>query len=496
MSAATDSPLWPRLLPLLGARAIVGVFLVLGLAPICVDDYFRVFHADWWWDHPSFTSSHEWLPGYLYVYGPVVGFTHDLVVAPRVLTTALQLVAGALIALLPNAARGTRLLAAGIFLFSPLSLALGTAPLSETLLFCLLVAGVGALARYLASGDVRIGLVAAVLYLAATAVRYEGFVFAAVFFALVVARRPANAGRWLGVAVAAVPWIFPIAWTALLWASVGAPFSYLGSVRDDHFGPGDVLGSLASAEGAVTALLALAALAVSAVRVAASAVRGELGGRVLELHTVVAMALAGAVILTGNVPSQYPLRLLFPVIAFGALPLAEAAFARFAAHPRAAVLAVAGAALSFAGAGLAVVSRAPGVPAEDLEVAAAIREGYSSGTLRDEEHVVIQRDLPSAAAVFVFANLDDRVHVDALGVRCPARLLTASPALCPDPDWARRARVAVVRAGGFEELYVARLGWTLGKTAGRWRLYVWREGAPGLAKGAVFRIRDRRAPPW
>jgi hypothetical protein len=474
-----ETSIWPRLLPLLAVRACAAALLVLELAPVSVDDYFRVFHAEWWWNHISFASSYEWTPGYAYVYGPIAGLTHDMLIAPRVLTAALQIAAAIILALSSRGKRSARLLAAGILLFSPLSLVLGTVPLSESLFVCLLLGGAVLLTRFLEHGDVRVALFAAVLYLAATTVRYEGFAFSALFSALVAAKRPVNASRRVGVAVAAVPWIFPVAWTALLWASTGVPLSFLGIVHEDHFGAGDLAGALASAEGAVTALIGAAAIAVCAARIAVAARRGELKGCALEIHAAVAAVVAAVAIAVGDVPSQYPLRLFFPAIAFGALPLAQAIVPALAGRPRTTALVLVGAALAFAGAGAAVVDRAPGVPQEDLAAAAAIREGYASGELRRDDHVVVEHDLPSAAGVFVFANLADRVHIDALSEKCAPKLLTPHTSICPDPEWAGRSRMAVVRAGGDEERYVVGLGWALSASSGSWRVYV--RSADGLA---------------
>jgi hypothetical protein len=86
--------------------------------------------------------------------------------------------------------------------------------------------------------------------------------------------------------------------------------------------------------------------------------------------------------------------------------------------------------------------------------------------------VVVEHDLPSAAGVFVFANLADRVHIDALGDRCAPKLLTPHTSICPDPEWAARSRMAVVRAGGADERYIIGLGWALSTTAGSWRVFV------------------------
>jgi hypothetical protein len=423
-----------------------------------------------------------------------------MIVAPRVLTAAFQIAAAAILALSSRGSRSVRLVAAGILVFSPLSLVLGTVPLSESLFVCLLLGAAVLLARYLERGDVRVALAAGVLYLGATAVRYEGFAFAALFSALVVARRPSNSARLVGAAVAAVPWIFPLVWTALLWVSTGVPLSFLGNVHEDHFGAGDMARALASAEGVVTAFIALAALAVCAARITSAVRRRALEDCVLEIHVAVAAVVTAAAIAAGDVPSQYPLRLFFPAIAFGALPLAQLVVPVLAARRRAASLAVVGAALAFAGAGAAAIGRDPGVPREDLAAAAAIRDGYARGQLREDDHVIIEHDLPSAAGVFVFANLADRVHLDALGDECSPKLLTPHPSICPDPDWADGSRMAVVRPGGAAERYVAGLGWALAARIGGWHLFVRPPGGLGLTRGRLPpkfpppRIRDPRAP--
>ena len=458
---------------LLAVRALVAVALTLGLAPISVDDYFRVFHARWWWDHVSFSSSYEWLPGYQYVYGPLVGLTDDMVLAPRILTAALHLGAAAVVARLgASAPRGATLLAIGVLLFSPLSLVLGTVPLSESLFICLGVSGAALLARYLERGDVRIELAAAVLYLAAATVRFEGFALAGVFTAVALSRRPANIDRGSAAAVALVPWIFPAVWSALMWASSGDPFHYLRNIRDDHFGPGDVLAALLSPEGIVTAALAIGACAASVVRLGAAARRGAWSGAILELHAILFAGIAAAAVASGNVPSQYPLRILYPVIAFGALPLGCAAAAVLEGHGRALGVALLGAGVAFAGAGFSIATLSSGIPAEDLAAAAAIRSALDRGQLGADGQVVIEHELPSAACLFVFANDAARVHIDALGDTCSPKVLTEFKPFCPMPPWTGDVRLAVVREGTLSERFVAVRRWALVRQIGGWRFYL------------------------
>lgn len=477
MNPRPEAPLLRRLAPLLAARALLAVALVIVVAPVSVDDYFRIFHARWWWDHVGFTGSYEWTPGHSYLYGLAVGLTGDMVTAPRILTALLHLAAVVALALAGRGTDGARVLGAAIALFCPLALVLGTVPLTESLFVFLVACGAAGLGRYCRTGDARAGLAAAAFCLAAAAVRYEGFLAAGLFFALALPRRPSNASRWAGVAIAAVPWIFPAVWIALLWGVKGDPLAFLRVVRDDHFGPGRILPALASAEGLVTAALALFATGASAVRAAAALRRRAPGECVLELHALLFAGVAIAVVATGNVPSQYPLRLLYPPIAFGAMPLAAAVAPALPARGRALALAALGAAAAFGAAGYAAVSRPSEIPQEDLAAAAAIRGAFERGELGPDDHVLIEHELPSAAGLFVLSNRAERVHIDSLGDLCAPKMLTDHESVCPLPEWAPRVRLAVLRAGEPEELWAGRSGWRLVRTVGRWRFRARPDGA-------------------
>ena len=231
-------------------RAAVGAVLVFWLVPVSVDDHFRVFHASWWWDHPSFTSSYDWLPGHQYLYGPLVGLSGDTVLVPRAATLALMLLAGALLLADRAEGRACRWIASVWLLAAPLSLVLGAAPLTEAQCLALLFAGVLGLRRYLESGEPIPLLGAAVAYLAASTIRYEVWALVPVFALLALSRRPARAGGPARV-LAFLPAAFPLAWFALVWAVEGEPFTFLSIVQDDHFGAGSLAAALGRPPAAV-----------------------------------------------------------------------------------------------------------------------------------------------------------------------------------------------------------------------------------------------------
>jgi hypothetical protein len=457
---------------LLSVRALIGVGLLLLVAPLSVDDYFRIFHALWWWQSPSFTSSHEWLPGQTYIYGPLVGLFGDTVLAPRVLTLLLHLAGGLVLAANRSLTPGVRWLAGIWILCSPLALALGTVPLTESLFALLLLVGIVGLERFLSHGKSPQLLLAAVGYLGATMVRYEAWALLPVYSAFALSRPPERYFALVNRALAFVPWFFPLVWTLLLWALQGEPFTYLRIVKEDHFGAGDLCAAVTGACGVVTAiqvLLAITALVASAVALARRSVR--LGDLLWEAHLLAAVGFTALVVASGSVPSQFSQRLFYPVLLLGAVPLARMIAFRVAATGRQlAIGSAVGAALLGLGA-LALSGLSPGVREENLVAGEYLRDAFAGGDLAPDEHVLVEHALPDAAAVLVFANRPDRVHIDRMGGGiCPPRLLGTLELVCPVEPWAPRVRVALVRRSDAAESLELR-GWRAGPTFGPWQVY-------------------------
>jgi hypothetical protein len=473
-------PLKKALAGLLGLRAVIGAVLVFTLLPVCLDDHFRVFHAVWWWEHPSFTSSYQWLPGYLYAYGPLVGLTGDTVAAPRILTLALHLAGAALLAADPGERRGARWLAVTWLLCSPLSLVLGTVPLTESLGLLAMVGGTVALRRWNAGGELATLLLAAVCALCSTMLRYELWVFLPLFTWFALGRRPSRMVVTARV-LAVLPWFFPVIWTALLWAVEGAPFSYLGLVRDDHLGAGSLGGALASPLAAVIPVqAAIGAVAVLVAAVGAYRRHTPLSWSIWEIYALAALVLLAVFAVLGDIPSQYPERMLLWVIAFAAIPAGRLAGRWLERGSRPRLLAAVGCGGFLLAAGWVYALELPlGIPRGDWEAGLLLRESFACGRLADADHVVIERLLPESTAPFVYANRPRNVHIDALGAGCPPRLLGGVEPFCPLPDWTPAVRLVLVReAATVEALRAA--GWSVRDRVGDWTFVLRGPGARPL----------------
>ncbi|MFO8070471.1 MAG: hypothetical protein R6V85_01235 [Polyangia bacterium] len=465
---------------LLAARAAVGVALVVTLLPVTVDDYFRVFHAAWWWRNPGFTSSYDWLPGYLYVYGPLVGLSGDTVLAPRLLTLVLHLAAGAALAWRRGDDPRAGWLAAAWLLCAPLWIVLGTLPLSEALCALLLLGGILALERFLSHRGPGMLLLASVFYLAAATVRYEVWLLLPVFAIFALARRCERIGGPVRAVLALLPLVFPLTWMLLLWGAKGEPLSFLAIVGEDHFGRGDLLAELATPGGAVIALQAAAGIAAAILGVA-RAVCGDRRATDLlwEAHLLAAAVVVAIVLGRGDVPSQYPSRVLMPVILYSAVPVGRRIAAALPGARAPAVGALLGALLATAG--IAHVFSLPGRVSESAYAAGRyLDEMYESGRLDPREHVVIDHDLPQSAAVLVYSGRVETVHVDALGDICSPKMICAYDSNCPLPEWIGSVRTAVVRKP-YSRAYLEWLEWRVEAQLGDWTVYRRPRGAKPLA---------------
>jgi hypothetical protein len=470
--------------PLLGPslvilRLLLGAILVTSLSPICVDDYFRVFHADWWWSHISFATSYDWLPGHAYVYGTVIGLTGDMDLSVRAASLFFAAATGAAILLAPRAAPGVRAGAVAIALFAPLSLLLGTVPLTEAPFGAFAIAGVVLLSRFLDGRRALPLLLAGACYLAAGMVRYEGWALIPVFSIAALAVRCRDVSRPVQAALAGLPWIFPVVWTATLWAIQGEPFLYLGAVGEDHFGPSAAVGLAASPAGLFSLLLILAGLAAAVVNVRdvrrGSSEVPALAAAIWEAHLAAACLVVLAVVLADSVPSQFPERVLYLPALLSAVPLARALGGPVHGAARAAFAGVLAAGAIWA-AGAAVASGGA-APAEEREIAGALRAAFDRGTLAPGDHVVVEYQLPEAAAVYVFSNARGNVHIDNLGGLCPPKMLLGFETMCPFPEWAPRTRAAVVRRGMVSMAYLRSIGWSVAHATTSWAIMARPPGA-------------------
>lgn len=479
----------------LAVRCALGAALVAFLPVVSVDDYFRVFHAAWWWDNISFTTSHEWLPGHSYLFGLLVGLTGDTLVAPRILSTGLILLLGAVL-LVGNRDRGAPIwIALSWALLSPLALILGTVPLTEAPYVLALVSGAAALAGYVRSGKPLILLGATAAYLVAAMFRYEAWGFLPLFGILALRRRCEGLTRLSHVALSLLPWLYPLVWTLTLWAIQGEPLTYLSAVTEDHFGAGSLAASVASPVGLVSLLQVAVVIAAAAMLFVRRRRDETLGAEhIWILHVGVALVIVVAVAASGNVPSQFPVRILFPVIVLGAVPVMQAIGAIESRVPR--LVANAGV-LCVLGVGIfSLLTVEPGVEEGNLRAAGELRALFERGEIKRGAHVIVEYDLPDSAAMVVLSGHPEFVHVDNMGGGgCPPKMLLGMETICEFPKWAPRTTAAMVRPDGGGMRYLLSIGWKIECVNEQWALVTRPAGAPFPGEGLYVLPADVTTPP-
>ncbi|NLN62083.1 MAG: hypothetical protein GX146_04325 [Myxococcales bacterium] len=452
---------------LVGARLLVGLWLLAEMAPLSADDYFRVFYAAWWWDHPRFASYYIWLPGHSWLYGPWVGLSQDMIAAPRALTLLWQLGTGLLPLALTAMPRAQRLWAVTWLLFVPLALPLGCAPLTEAATGFFIMAALVSARRAREQHSAPWTLLAAISLFAAATLRYEAWLLAPIWALWLLRRIDPPVTRFTRWLLALFPLSFPAIWTLYGRLGQGEWLAFLRSTHEDHFGAPNWWSSLATAEGGINLLLLSLAIALIVFRHRRHTARtAELSGFFFAAFALFYIALAA----TDALPSQYPLRLLYPLFICLALPLASSLDALTTAHRRA--LFALFAALSLSGVALSL-ARPAGVAPWNTAAAAWIQAQYQSGALPAEAHVLIGKHMPDNTAVFVFANQMSRVHLDAMGRACQVQFLSHAPPTCPLPPWGDQVYVVLAWRGSAEARYISGLGWDMVFATGPWQ--AWRK---------------------
>ncbi|MBW2262345.1 MAG: hypothetical protein JRG91_10265 [Deltaproteobacteria bacterium] len=469
MEASCNRAAWAGLLL---SRLAVGIVLVLLLVPVSLDDSFRMFYALWWYDHPSFYPLPFWLPGQFYLYGLVSGMASDALLTPRIVTLALHLGTGCLLALDRSADPPVRWVAAVWLMLSPLSLVLGTVPLSEALFVLLVLGGLVAMSRFLDSGRPWALAASTLLYLGAALVRYEGWVLLPLFTAFTFAHRTTAISRPTIWALRILPWTFPAVWMLLLWRLEANPVLFLDNIRMDLYGSGDLRAAFSSPASWVIGLQVAAALASLAPGIAA-AVRRRASMRDLlwEAHLAAAVLFLAWTLATDNIPSQYAIRLFYPVIVFASVPAARLLAGAVRPSRLVAAGALSGLVLSVAGLSYALTLE-PGHDGPSFETARQVREAYARGVIDEQDHVIVDMEPPGTMSLVVYANRHDTVHADAGFSKSYLECWEMSP-----PGWVKSVRMAVVLDESHAS-YLETLGWRRWQGTPPWSIYVRPAGSP------------------
>ncbi len=462
---------------LFSVRLLVGIVLVLLLVPISIDDDIRIFHAQWWYELPSFSPSHFWVPGYFYLYGLVVGLTGDGLIAPRLLTLFLHLLIGAILMIDHGRHPRERLLASVWVLFSPLSLVLGTVPLAETLFMGLAFGGVVCIGSWLRNGNISRLVLASLFYVGASMVRYEGWILIPVFSMLACSRKPVGVHRVYGIILAVVPWVVPVTWSLWFKGRTGEAFGYLRNIELDSHGVGDIWGALGqplAVLNAVQFIVAGAVVGIALWRFLRGVVKIE--EICWEAHAAASLLLVLWSFITGNVPSQYPIRLLYPAIMFAAIPVAGIIGSNVTGARLRLVGLAMGGILLISGMGYAL-SLEPGCHVPGYRAGLAINSMYTEGTLGSDDHVLVDKQLPESYSVVVYSNRSDLVHLNDTGSLCWLNLLECAPGR--KPAWAEAVK-AVVAWHDQRKRYLLFLGWKPIARNDRWVTFFRPDGSPPL----------------
>lgn len=429
---------------LLLLRILVGLGLIVLLVPLSVDDYFRVYHAIYFWQKPSFSPSTNWLPLYAWLHGPLVGIVDETRLAPRLASLGLG-VLGAAFALRDTVGPREPLERPARFLLAicvPTSVLLFALPLSEALAGALVTAHVAALARYREAGRAGDALAASLALLGATATRYEAWALLPLAIGLMVARRPVDVRRWIVLVLAALPMVFPLRWMAHLEERTGDPLSFLGSIERDQFGASPLSEAFLgpSAPLAVGFVVAVAFLALGLVRDVPPRVR------LAALYGLTFVGFSGAVAIAGSLPSQLPARLFhLPML------LAVPSMVHLLALDR-----IPSRGLAFSGLGLvlglASAIALPGIisPA-DARVGAQLRRSLAADP---RAIAVVEGPFPEITAFVVAANAVGRVQIEGAGGRCRVEVFSCE-FRCGRPAWIDSVRYVLVASRGLAHRFGA-----------------------------------------
>lgn len=468
VQAADGRSSWcPALTGMLVLRLAAGLALVFLLEPVSVDDAFRTFHAMWWWKNPSFYPLPHWPPGTFWVYGLVNGLLNDGLVVPRLLTLALSLATIIWILSDVEETPGVRWSAAIWFAFSPLGLVLGTVPLSEALFLFLLTGGMVLLRRYLRAGSPWCLLGASTMYLLCTTVRYEGWAFVPMFLLLSLLRRSSGSSSFSTWALRLLPCVFPVIWVLLLWKVEARPLLFLGNVATDSFGRG----SLAETFSSPSSWIVLLQLVMASVVMIWSGWRVVRQGRSLsssiwEAHGAMAMLVLILALVSGNLPSQYTIRVFHPLIVFSCIPmghwLSTGHVSRVRLRRRSFALGI----VLIVGSILYIDNLEAGHDQEAQRVAGHVEDARLRGALDEKDHILVDMLPPRTMSVVVYLNRWDVTHVDSTHHQSYFSCWRT-----PAPVWMKDVRAAVVR----KERSVNSLrdrGWEVLVREGGWQLLI------------------------
>ena len=208
--------------------------------------------------------------------------------------------------------------------------------------------------------------------------------------------------------------------------------------------------------------------------------KARLRSAIFEAHAGAALALVAWAVISGNIPSQYPLRLLYPAIILGSVPVASWLAVRtrsFRLIPAPVLLA-----LILGVGGLAyALAIDPGYDKSSKEAADQLTQLYRGGHLGPDDHLLIDNFLPDAQRLYIYVNRFDTVHLNDMGSMCPYDLIACAPG--KKPVWAGDVRVVVAWKANREHLHwLFSRGWTVVGESESWLIFY--DGGQALPLGS------------
>ena len=226
---------------LIGRLALHVLLYRSGFMALTADDFGRIVVAGQWAQQPHAIWQGPWLPLHTYVFGSLLRLDWDLLYLPRVISIGVGL--GAIVLMYQLAARLfgrplIGLLSAFLLAVNPVHLWLSSTPLTEGPYILLVLGAMSSMALDLEEHKPNRLYLSAVLLAFAGGIRFEGWLVSAAFSIWVLGRtlllRRRGHATWLlvrALAVAGIPWLFPLVWLAGSYLHSGNAIGFLADVK-------------------------------------------------------------------------------------------------------------------------------------------------------------------------------------------------------------------------------------------------------------------------
>lgn len=227
--SASGRSLWVAIAAAWGVRLVLAwLSLRLGFVEYNADGFTRVIHGYEWLQDPRWEVS-VWLPLHFWLLGGTLALWDNLYLAPKLLATLAGLATITNLALVGATVAGRRAgaLTALIVAAFPYEVWFSVSGMAEPVFHAFMSGAALGLVRWWVTGSRRPLVLGALSLMAATAVRYEGWFYAAVWAVLVLGGGWLRGRRHAGVVLGALlPFLFIGVWLQQNYAVFGDPLAF------------------------------------------------------------------------------------------------------------------------------------------------------------------------------------------------------------------------------------------------------------------------------